>query len=87
MNDTGKCSICGDRVPTKMDWWEGDTCSPECARTKAIVDAIKGIERMIAARLPEVQTITTDPALAADLVSAMDRAGRDMPRPPSERTQ
>ena len=87
MSDTGKCSICGDRVPTKMDWWEGATCSPECARTKAVVDAIKGIETMIAARLPEPQTITIDPALTADLVAAMGKAGREMPRPPSERTQ
>jgi len=83
-----ECSICGAWYQEDCgDWCTGHTCSPECARTKAIVDAIKGIERMIAARLPEVQTITTDPALAADLVSAMDRAGRDMPRPPSERTQ
>jgi len=47
------CPICGRQVaPLKSDC-KGHTCSPECARTKALVDAIKGIETMIAARLPE----------------------------------
>jgi len=43
------CLICG-RLPAaeaNYAWMPGDTCSPECARTKAIVDAIKGIEIML----------------------------------------
>ena len=46
---TYQCSLCGkETLPTvrKFDF-AGDTCSPECARTKAIVDAIKGIEIML----------------------------------------
>ena len=42
MND--RCVICGDRLTIDaVPMHDGDTCSPECARTKAIVDAIKGI--------------------------------------------
>lgn len=56
------CPICNSNV-TGHTLVNG-TCSPECARTKAIVDAIKGIETMIAARLPEPQQVTVDPAFA-----------------------
>ena len=41
-----KCEVPADHTFGEMDGWT-DTCSPECARTKAIVDAIKGIEIML----------------------------------------
>jgi hypothetical protein len=91
------CPICGRQVAPLESDWRGHTCSPECARTKAIVDAIKGIEAMIAERLPELMIgrdgepilRVTDPAFnPADLVAAMGKAGREMHKyQPSERTQ
>jgi len=40
-----QCSLCGivEADDISLPWFPGHTCSPECARTKAIVDAIKGI--------------------------------------------
>jgi len=44
-----RCVVCGDRLTIdNVPMHDGFTCSPECARTKAIVDAIKGINSGIA---------------------------------------
>ena len=45
-----RCLICGRdlrELEVPHGFVPDDYCSPECARTKAIVDAIKGIETML----------------------------------------
>ena len=58
---TEPCPTCGAEVysqrPTLLKF--NGTCSPECARTKAIVDAIKGINYLV--------PIPDDPEITASL--------------------
>jgi len=41
-----QCSLCGivEADDISLPWFPGHTCSPKCARTKAIVEAIQGIQ-------------------------------------------
>jgi len=74
------CSICG-RLPTaeaNYAWMPGDTCSPECARTKAIVDAINNLAWKIEY---EVEPPTTT------FEEAVDGANRWAARQSAERPQ
>jgi len=37
------CPICGRQVAPLESDWRGHTCSPECARIKAIVDVLREV--------------------------------------------